>query len=176
MALDGIRILEFSHAMAGRFCGGLLADFGAEVIKVERRDTDDSMRRMGPKGAGSFWFAVNSRNKRSIEVDLEDPGDNAYVKRRVASSNPIIENYRPGAVERCGPGWKEVGRINPRVVMLRISGFGRGGSRGDRHSAHAGARPEALADADPDQLRGSGVSPGQRADRPHRNHGRLGRQ
>lgn len=127
MPLEGIRILEFAHAMAGPFCGGLLGDFGAEVIKVERRGTGDSLRRMGPAGAESLWFSVNGRNKRSVEVDLADAEDNAYVKRLVASSDVIIENFRPGAMEQWGLGWDDVKEINPRIVMLRISGFGRGG-------------------------------------------------
>jgi len=132
MPLDGIRVLEFAHAMAGPFCGGLLADFGAEVIKVERRVTGDSLRRMGPVGAESLWFTINARNKRSIEVDLTDPGDNAYVKQLVASSDVVVENYRPGAMESWGLGWEDVEKLNPRAVMLRISGFGRGGPYSER--------------------------------------------
>jgi crotonobetainyl-CoA:carnitine CoA-transferase CaiB-like acyl-CoA transferase len=132
MPLAGVRVVEFAHAMAGPFCGGLLADFGAEVIKVERRGTGDSLRRMGPIGAESLWFAVNGRSKRSVAVDLEDPEDNAYVKELVASSDVMVENYRPGAMERFGLGWEDVERLNPRTVMLRISGFGRGGPYSDR--------------------------------------------
>jgi crotonobetainyl-CoA:carnitine CoA-transferase CaiB-like acyl-CoA transferase len=132
MPLDGIRVLEFAHAMAGPFCGGLLGDFGAEIIKVERRGTGDSLRRMGPLGAESLWFSVNGRNKRSIEVDLADPEDNAYVKRLVAATDVIIENYRPGAMESFGLGWEDVEKINPQLIMLRISGFGRGGPYSDR--------------------------------------------
>lgn len=118
--------------MAGPFCGGLLGDFGAEVIKVERIGTGDSLRRMGPAGAESLWFAINGRNKRSVEVDLADPKDNQYVKDLVASSDVIVENYRPGALEKYGLGWEDVEKINPRLVMLRISGFGRGGPYSDR--------------------------------------------
>jgi crotonobetainyl-CoA:carnitine CoA-transferase CaiB-like acyl-CoA transferase len=132
LPLEGIRVLEFAHAMAGPFCGGLLADFGAEVIKVERRGTGDSLRRMGPVGAESLWFTINGRGKRSVEVDLAAPEDNAYVKRLVASSDVVVENYRPGAMERFGLGWEDVEKLNPRTVMLRISGFGRGGPYSDR--------------------------------------------
>jgi crotonobetainyl-CoA:carnitine CoA-transferase CaiB-like acyl-CoA transferase len=132
MPLDGIRVLEFAHAMAGPFCGGLLADFGAEVIKVERKGTGDSLRRMGPVGAESLWFTVNGRNKKSVAVDLADPDDNAYVQALAASSDVIVENYRPGTMESFGLGWEDVQRLNPRAVMLRISGFGRGGPYSDR--------------------------------------------
>lgn len=132
MPLDGVRVLEFAHAMAGPFCGGLLADFGAEVIKVERRVTGDSLRRMGPIGAESLWFTINARNKHSVEVDLEDSEDNAYVKQLVASSDVVVENYRPGAMEKWGLGWEDVEKLNPRTVMLRISGFGRGGPYSER--------------------------------------------
>ena len=132
LPLDGIRVLEFAHAMAGPFCGGLLADFGAEVIKVERRGTGDSLRRMGPVGAESLWFTINGRNKRSVAVDLADPEDNAYVKRLAASSDVSVETYRPGAMESFGLGWDDISTMNPRAVMLRISGFGRGGPYSDR--------------------------------------------
>ena len=132
MPLDGVRVLEFGHAMAGPFCGGLLGDFGAEVIKVERVGSGDSLRRMGPVGAESLWFAVNGRNKRSVEVDLADPKDNRYIMDLVASSDVIVENYRPGALEKYGLGWEDVEKVNPRLVMLRISGFGRGGPYSDR--------------------------------------------
>lgn len=132
MPLDGIRVLEFGHAMAGPFCGGLLGDFGAEVIKVERAGSGDSLRRMGPAGAESLWFTVNGRNKRSVAVDLDDPDDNAYVRDLVRSCDVIVENYRPGAMERHGLGWDDVEALNPRAVMLRISGFGRGGPYSDR--------------------------------------------
>lgn len=132
MPLDGIRVLEFAHAMAGPFCGGLLADFGAEVIKVERKGTGDSLRRMGPVGAESLWFTINGRNKKSVEVDLSDPEDNAYVKALAASSDVILENYRPGAMESFGLGWEDVQALNPCTIMLRISGFGRGGPYSDR--------------------------------------------
>lgn len=130
--LEGIRVLEFAHAMAGPFCGGLLGDFGAEVIKVERKGSGDSLRRMGPKGAESLWFSVNGRNKRSVEVDLEAVEDNEYVKKLVASSDVVIENYRPGAMESWGLGWEDIETLNPRTIMLRISGFGRGGPYSDR--------------------------------------------
>ncbi|MFE9952928.1 CaiB/BaiF CoA transferase family protein [Streptomyces sp. NPDC005531] len=132
MPLEGIRVLEFAHAMAGPFCGGLLGDFGAEVIKIERAGSGDSLRRMGPVGAESLWFTVNGRNKRSVEVDLADPSDNKYVKDLVASSDAIVENYRPGTLEKYGLGWDDVEKVNPRVVMLRISGFGRGGPYSNR--------------------------------------------
>lgn len=132
MPLEGVRVLEFAHAMAGPFCGGLLADFGAEVIKVERRGSGDSLRNMGPAEAKSLWFTVNARNKRSIEVDLQDTSDNAYVKELAASSDVVVENYRPGAMESYGLGWEDLKALNPRLVMLRISGFGRGGPYSDR--------------------------------------------
>jgi crotonobetainyl-CoA:carnitine CoA-transferase CaiB-like acyl-CoA transferase len=105
-ALDGLRVVEFAHAVAGPFCGSMLADFGAEVIKVEQTGVGDSLRRMGPWAARSLWFTVSGRNKRSIEANLKDPTELARVKQLVASADVVI-----GTTARaCRSGSASLGR------------------------------------------------------------------
>jgi crotonobetainyl-CoA:carnitine CoA-transferase CaiB-like acyl-CoA transferase len=132
MALEGIRVLEFGHVIAGPFAASLLGDHGAEVIKVERPNQGDSLRKMGPQGARGLWFEVSARNKKSVEVDLGSPEGAAFARELVESADVVIENYRPGVMEQWGLGWDDVHNINPRVVMLRISGFGQTGPYSSR--------------------------------------------
>jgi len=127
MALDGIRVLEFGHVIAGPFAASLLGDHGADVIKIERPNRGDSLRQMGPQGARGLWFEVSARNKRSVEVDLGSAEGSAFARELVESADVLIENYRPGVMEQFGLGWDDVHRINPKLVMLRISGFGQTG-------------------------------------------------
>ena len=127
--LAGIRILELGQMIAGPFCGQLLGDFGAEVIKVERPGVGDVMREWGqvkPNGR-SLWWPVISRNKKSITIDLRTPLGQATVKDLVAHCDVIIENFRPGRMESWGLGYDTLSSINPTLVMVRISGFGQSG-------------------------------------------------
>ncbi|UKA55263.1 CoA transferase [Arthrobacter sp. FW305-BF8] len=126
-SLEGIRVLEFGHVIAGPFAASLLGDHGAEVIKIERPNQGDSLRKMGPQNARGLWFEVSARNKKSVEVDLGSPEGAAFARELVESADVIIENYRPGVMEQFGLGWDDVHAINPRAVMLRISGFGQTG-------------------------------------------------
>lgn len=132
MALEGIRIVEFTHAVAGPFAGGMLGDFGAEVIKVEQPGVGDSLRRMDPADAPGLWFTVNGRNKQSVEADLKNPEQLEWVHRLVDSADVVIANYRPGVLERFGLGWEDIHARSPRTILLSISGFGPGGPYSDR--------------------------------------------
>lgn len=131
--LRGIRVVEFCQVMAGPFCGQLLADMGADVIKVEKPEGDDT-RRMGPPfigGEAAAFLAVN-RNKRSIVLDVKRPEGRRLMERLVATADVFIENLRPGTCERLGLGYERLSQINPRLVYCSISGFGQTGPYRER--------------------------------------------
>lgn len=131
--LQGLRIIELGHALAGPFAGALLGDFGADVIKVEHPRQGDSLRDMGPKlGENSVWWRVTGRNKRSICIDFKKPQGLSLLKDLIRTSDVLIENFRPGVLERAGLGWSDLSKLNPRLVMLSISGFGSGGPYSER--------------------------------------------
>ncbi|WP_181779286.1 CaiB/BaiF CoA transferase family protein [Pseudonocardia pini] len=126
--LQGLRVVEFGHAVAGPFATVMLADLGAEVIKIERPGVGDSLRGMGPrKGGVGLWWSVAGRNKRSITIDLQKPEGLALARDVIARSDVVVENFRPGVMERLGLGWDELRALNPDLVLLRISGFGQTG-------------------------------------------------
>jgi crotonobetainyl-CoA:carnitine CoA-transferase CaiB-like acyl-CoA transferase len=127
-ALAGLRVLEFSRVLAGPWCGMLLADLGAEVIKVEPPEGDDT-RGLGPpfRDGLSAYFACCNRNKQSIALDLAAPGAHAVVEAMVRSADVLIENYRTGTAEALGLGYAALAAINPRLVYCSISGYGRDG-------------------------------------------------
>jgi crotonobetainyl-CoA:carnitine CoA-transferase CaiB-like acyl-CoA transferase len=126
--LDGIRVLELAQVVAGPFCGTLMAEFGAEVIKTEMPGRGDDLRRLGPIEDGtSYWFAVDNRNKKLMTLDLHRPAGQAIVKRLVARCDVVLENFRPGVLEKWGLGWETLHAINPRLVMARITAFGQTG-------------------------------------------------
>ena len=126
--LDGIRVLELGQLIAGPFASRLLAEFGADVIKVEPPGTGDPLRkwRMLHEGT-SVWWASQSRNKRSVTLDLRDPEGQAIARRLAAEADVVIENFRPGALEGWGLGWDTLHELNPKLVMLRVSGYGQTG-------------------------------------------------
>ncbi|HEX6989532.1 MAG TPA: CoA transferase [Bacillota bacterium] len=131
--LRGIRVIEFCQVMAGPFCGQMLADLGADVIKVEKPAGDDT-RRMGPPfvaGEAAAFLAVN-RNKRSVVLDVKRPEGREVMERLVASADVFIENLRPGTCDRLGLGYERLSSINPRLVYCSISGFGQTGPYRDR--------------------------------------------
>ena len=138
--LDGIRVLELAQVVAGPFCGTLMAEFGAEVIKTEMPGRGDDLRRLGPSEDGtSYWFAVDNRNKKLMTLDLHQPAGQDIVRRLVATCDVVLENFRPGVLERWGLGWDDLHAINPRMVMARVTAFGQTGTappgprlRGDR--------------------------------------------
>jgi crotonobetainyl-CoA:carnitine CoA-transferase CaiB-like acyl-CoA transferase len=126
--LDGIRVLELAQIVAGPFCGALMAEFGAEVIKTEMPGKGDDLRRLGPaEGDRSYWYAVDNRGKRVMTLDLRTPGGQEIVRRLVPLCDVVLENFRPGVLERWGLGWEDLHRLNPRLVMARITAFGQTG-------------------------------------------------
>jgi crotonobetainyl-CoA:carnitine CoA-transferase CaiB-like acyl-CoA transferase len=126
--LDGIRVLELAQIVAGPFCGALMAEFGAEVIKTEMPGKGDDLRRLGPaEDDRSYWYAVDNRGKRVMTLDLRTPGGQEIVRRLVPLCDVVLENFRPGVLERWGLGWEDLHRLNPRLVMARITAFGQTG-------------------------------------------------
>ena len=132
-ALDGIRVLELGQLIAGPFAGKTLADFGADVIKVEPPGAGDPLRKWRLLRDGtSVWWEVQSRNKRSVCLDLREPGGQEAARALAAEADVVIENFKPGTLEQWGLGWDRLHALNPRLVMLRISGFGQTGPYKDR--------------------------------------------
>jgi crotonobetainyl-CoA:carnitine CoA-transferase CaiB-like acyl-CoA transferase len=125
--LTGVRVLEMGSTVAGPFCGRLLADFGAEVIKVETAD-GDTVRSMGKRVNGKSLYAASIfRNKALISVDLRKPEGQELVRKLARKCDIVVENFRPGALERWGIGYEHLSKVNPKLVMVRISGFGQDG-------------------------------------------------
>jgi succinyl-CoA:(S)-malate CoA-transferase subunit B len=133
-ALDGLTVLDLATFVAAPFCCTLLGEFGAEVIKVEQPGRGDDLRRLGtPIEPGlSYWWLVESRNKKSITCNLREPEGQALVKRLAAGVDILAENFRPGTMERWGLGWDDVRAVNPGLVMVRISAFGQTGPYRER--------------------------------------------
>jgi crotonobetainyl-CoA:carnitine CoA-transferase CaiB-like acyl-CoA transferase len=135
-ALDGLRVLDFTAAMAGPRCGMLLGDFGADVIKVEPPEGDNARRwgvhRYGPGGQFSGLFLALNRNKRSVVLDLKTEAGRDAAAALTATADVIIENYRPGVADRLGIGYASVSARNPEVVYCSISGFGQDGPLRER--------------------------------------------
>jgi succinyl-CoA---D-citramalate CoA-transferase len=131
--LAGVRIVELGQLIAGPFCGKIVGDFGADVIKIEPPGKGDPLRNWRLiKDGTSVWWQVQSRNKRSVAVDLRKIEGQDILRRLVAEADVLIENFRPGTLEEWGVGWEELSRINPGLVMLRISGFGQTGPYRDQ--------------------------------------------
>ncbi len=129
--LADLRVLELGTLLAGPFCGQLLGDFGAEVIKIEPPDQGDPLRVWGrqEEGEASLWWPVVARNKKAITLDLRQAEGQAVLKELVAKADFLLENFRPGTLEKWGLGWAELAAINPRLIMIRVSGFGQTGPR-----------------------------------------------
>jgi crotonobetainyl-CoA:carnitine CoA-transferase CaiB-like acyl-CoA transferase len=128
-ALDGVRVLDCSQILAGPFCSMLLADMGADVIKIEKPNGGDDTRRMGPPfiDTESAAFLAMNRNKRSIVLNFKEPSGIEAMKKLVESADIMIENYRTGVMERLGLGYEDLKAINPGIIYCSISGFGRTG-------------------------------------------------
>jgi succinyl-CoA---D-citramalate CoA-transferase len=129
LPLGDLRVLELGQLLAGPFCGQLLGDFGAEVIKVEDPGRGDPMRQWGrekPHGM-SLWWPVVARNKKSVTANLRDPRGQELVRRLAARSDVLLENFRPGTLERWGLGPERLWEINPDLVITRVTGFGQTG-------------------------------------------------
>ena len=128
LPLSGIRVLELAQIVAGPFCGTLMAEFGAEVIKTELPGKGDDLRRLGPtEGGCNYWYAVDNRGKKVVTLDLRKPKGQDLVRRLVPLCDVLIENYRPGVMESWGLGWEELKKIRPSLVMARVTAFGQTG-------------------------------------------------
>jgi formyl-CoA transferase len=128
LPLAGVRVIEMGQLIAGPFAGKTLGDFGADVIKIEAPDGGDPLRnwRMIKEGT-SVWWQVQSRNKRSLALDLRSSEGQDIARKLVAEADVLIENFRPGTLEGWGMGWDVLSQLNPGLVMLRISGYGQTG-------------------------------------------------
>jgi formyl-CoA transferase len=136
--LAGVRVLDLARVLAGPFAAMLLADLGAEVIKVERPGTGDDTRSWGPPFAGpedsrqSTYFLSVNRGKRSVTVDLKDPAEGGFVEELIRWADVLVENFRPGVMDRLGLSDERLSELNPALVRLSISGFGDTGPDRDR--------------------------------------------
>ncbi|MCC5947897.1 MAG: CoA transferase [Nitriliruptoraceae bacterium] len=136
--LDGITVIDLTRALSGPYATLMLADAGAEVIKVERPDGGDDSRGWGPPFVGpddepqSTYFLSINRSKRSVTLDLKDAGDLAALRDLIAGADVLVENFRPGVMDRLGLGAGDLETLNGRLVVLSITGFGEGGPDGAR--------------------------------------------
>lgn len=142
--LAGLRVIEMGTLLAGPFCGQLLADFGAEVIKVEPPNQGDPMREWGQEKAHgqSLWWPVVARNKKSVTLNLREAEGQAIARELASKSDFLLENFRPGTLEKWGLGHEALRKLNPRLIMIRVSGFGQTGPYSKR--AGFGAVGEAM--------------------------------
>ena len=131
-ALEGVTVVDLSNLYAGPMVSTVLADFGATVVKVEHPRGDNARRWGASKDGVPLWWKVLSRNKQLVELDLNDPEDRDTVRALIRSADVVVENYRPGRMERWGLGYEALAEINPRVIMLRVSGFGQTGPMTDQ--------------------------------------------
>ncbi|AFT88810.1 CaiB/BaiF CoA transferase family protein [Paraburkholderia phenoliruptrix] len=131
--LQGIRVVEIGTLIAAPFAARLMAEFGADVVKIEAPQTGDPLRKWRKLHEGtSLWWYLQSRNKKSVCVNLKSPEGVEIVKRLAAEADVVIENLRPGALEKLGIGWDALHAINPKLTMVRISGYGQSGPYRDR--------------------------------------------
>jgi crotonobetainyl-CoA:carnitine CoA-transferase CaiB-like acyl-CoA transferase len=127
-ALHGIRVLEMGTLIAGPFAARILADFGAEVIKIEPPGAGDPHREWGAQTEhGTLWFPIQARNKRSVTIDLRTPEGQGLVRRLARTADVLVENFRPGSLEKWGLGPEVLRAENPRLIVTRVSGFGQTG-------------------------------------------------
>ena len=132
--LEGVRVVEMGSFIAGPFCGQLLADFGAEVIKVETPGEGDPMRGWGrhQKNGRSLWWPIIARNKKSVTLNLREQEGQELARELISRADVVLENFRPGTMERWGLGYEELKRSNPGLVMIRVSGYGQSGPYRDQ--------------------------------------------
>ena len=142
--LSDLRVLELGTLLAGPFCGQLLGDMGAEVIKIEPPGQGDPLRVWGRQKAGepSLWWPVVARNKKAITIDMRQEQGQSLFKELVAKADFVLENFRPGTMEKWNCGYEELSKINPRLIMIRVSGYGQSGPYS--HRAGFGAIGEAM--------------------------------
>ena len=132
--LDGVRVLDLTRALAGPYCSLMLGDMGADVVKVELPGTGDETRGWGPpfvEGESTYFMSI-SRNKRSLTLDLKKAEGKEILRKLAERSDVLVENFRPGAMDRLGLGYDEAAKLNPRLVYCSVSGFGQTGPRADK--------------------------------------------
>lgn len=142
--LKGLRVIEMGQLLAGPFCGQMLGDMGADVIKIEDPSRGDPLRQWGrqlPQGK-SLWWAIVGRNKRSVTLNLRDSKAQDIARELIASADVLIENFRPGTMEKWNLGYEQLKKENPGLIMVRVSGFGQDGPYSQR--AGYGAIGEAM--------------------------------
>ena len=127
-ALQGLKIVELGQLIAGPFAAKLLGEFGAEIIKVEPPGEGDPLRKWRKMESGtSLWWHVQSRNKKSVSLDLKAPEGQDILRKLLAEADILIENFRPGTLEKWKLGWEELSQLNPKLIMVRVSGYGQNG-------------------------------------------------
>ncbi|MBL1269149.1 MAG: CoA transferase [Halomonas sp.] len=133
LPLQGLKVLELGQLIAGPFATKLLGEFGADVIKIEPPGTGDPLRkwRMIEDGT-SLWWHVQTRNKRSVALDLRSEEGQALVRQLAAEADVVVENFRPGTLDNWGLGWEALSQLNPRLIMVHISGYGQTGPYRDK--------------------------------------------
>ena len=130
--LDGIKVLELGTLIAGPFCSRMLAEFGADVIKIESPDGGDPIRQWRVlKDGTSLWWSVQSRNKKSVTLNMKDPRAQDIARQLALDADIIIENYRPGVLEKWNLGYEQIKTLNPAAIMVRLSGYGQSGPMRD---------------------------------------------
>lgn len=129
--LDGLLVIEMGSLIAGPFCGQLMGDMGADVIKIEAPGDGDPMRQWG-QGAKPAWWRVIGRNKRSLSLDLRQPRGQEIARKLAAKADILIENFRPGTLEKWGMSPEALRAINPQLIIVRVSGYGQTGPYADR--------------------------------------------
>ena len=131
--LSKLRVIDLGTMVAGPVAATLMGDFGADVIKVEQPGTGDTLRGLGPFYEGEcLWWQLEGRNKRSVTLDLRQAEGQALLKRLVAEADILIENFRPGTLEKWNLGYEQLAQVNPAIVMLSVSGFGQTGPYAQR--------------------------------------------
>ncbi|WP_162980437.1 CaiB/BaiF CoA transferase family protein, partial [Pseudomonas aeruginosa] len=131
--LAGLKVVELGTLIAGPFASRICAEFGAEVIKIESPDGGDPLRKWRKLYEGtSLWWFVQARNKKSLTLNLKHAEGQAILKRLLGDADILIENFRPGVLEKLGLGWDVLHALNPRLVMVRLSGFGQTGPYKDQ--------------------------------------------
>src|SRR5688572_14044028 len=131
--LKGIRVIELGTLIAGPFCSRILAEFGADVVKIESPDGGDQLREWRKMYDGtSLWWYAQARNKKSVTVNMRVAEGQEIVRKLARDADIVIENFRPGALEKWNLGWDELSRLNPRLIMVRLSGYGQTGPYRDR--------------------------------------------
>jgi crotonobetainyl-CoA:carnitine CoA-transferase CaiB-like acyl-CoA transferase len=133
--LEGLRVLEFGSLIAGPFATRIMAEFGAEVIKAERPGVGDPLRvwrYVDPRTQTSLWWSLQSRNKKLVTLNLGHPDGQDLAKRLAAEADILVENFKPGTLEKLGLGWDVLHELNPRLILVRVSGYGQTGPYKDR--------------------------------------------